>query len=58
MKKFKVRFTRTETYVYEREVEAKNKLAAISSVAEDEDWSYPETPAYADEESEAEEVTE
>lgn len=45
--KYLVKFTRTETYVHEEVVEAKNKDAAIFEV-EKGDWSWPDKPDYVD----------
>ena len=53
--KYLVRFTRTETFVHEEIVEAKNKDAAIFEV-ERGDWSWPDKPDSVDGNSEASEI--
>lgn len=54
-KKFHVRFTRTETYVYSRDVEAIDEDEA-RAIAEDESWKYPKKPNRAEEVCDVSEV--
>lgn len=57
MAKFKVKFTRVETYVHEEIVEARNREAAIFEV-ERKGFEYPGHPILSEDKADAEEVDE